>query len=276
MSSRDFAANFDQFEMCSISPESLGVCQADDCAGRWCVTSWHGELKQIVEVYLSIWWTWWNVSMARLVLTQWLEIFEAFVDQYYATVIKNKIHKSCLSGEWIGGESSGGCRNFLETFIHNPQFSVRVWLWCKSAEQILHAKNAWLFLCAITLFQVTLVDVDEDDDDPLCTLIVSLIQVLKAKSMCMLVVCSVLYSLPYVLFYSLPYVLFCIPFHMFCFVFPSTAQISERPTRAEARRCRNALNRWDVNQELLFPRLFTTLIQGMCILFLTEQSKKYS
>lgn len=133
--------------MCSISPESLGDCQADDCAGRWCVTSWHGELKQIVEVYLSIWWTWWNVSMATLVLTQWLEIFEAFVDQYYATVIKNKIHKSCLSGEWIGGESSGGCRNFLETFIHNPQFSVRVWLWCKSAEQILHAKNAWLWLC---------------------------------------------------------------------------------------------------------------------------------
>ena len=174
-------------------------------------------------------------------------------------MIKNKKDKLCLSGEWIGGESSGGCRNFLETFIHNPQFSVRVWLWCKSAEQILHAKNAWLFLCVITLFQVTLVDVDEDDDDPLCTLIVSLIQVLKAKSRCVLVVCSVLYS-----------------FHMFCFVFPSNAQISERPTRAEARRCRNALNRWDVNQELLFPRLFTTLIQGMCILFLTEQSKKYS
>ena len=50
---RDFAANFDQFEMCSISPESLGDCQADDCAGRWCVTSWHGELEQIVEVYLG-------------------------------------------------------------------------------------------------------------------------------------------------------------------------------------------------------------------------------
>ena len=174
-------------------------------------------------------------------------------------MIKNKIDKSCLSGEWIGGESSGGCRNFLETFIHNPQFSVRVWLSCKPSENLLHAKIAWLFLCAITLFQVTLVDVDEDDDDPLCTLIVSLIQVLKAKSRCMLVVCFVLYSHPYVLF--------CIPFHMFCFKFPSYAQISERPTRAEARRCRNALNRWDVNQQLLFLRLFTTLIQGMCILF---------
>jgi len=90
MSYRDFAANFDQFEMCSISPDSVGDCQTDECAGRWSVNSWHGE--------------------------------------------------------WIGGESSGGCRNFLETFIHNPQYIV------------------------------TLVDVDEDDDDPLCTLIVSLIQ----------------------------------------------------------------------------------------------------
>ena len=63
-------------------------------------------------------------------------------------------------------------------------------------KKIFDAKIAWLFLCAITLFQVTLVDVDEDDDDPLCTLIVSLIQVLKAKSRCMLVVGSVLYSLP--------------------------------------------------------------------------------
>ena len=174
-------------------------------------------------------------------------------------MIKNKIDKLCLSGEWIGGESSGGCRNFLETFIHNPQFSVRVWLLWKPSENLLHAKIVCLFLCAITLFQVTLVDVDEDDDDPLCTLIVSLIQVLRAKSRWTLVLCSVLYSLS-----------------MFCFVFPCNAQISERPTRAEARRCRNALNRWDVNQQLLFPRLFTTLIQGMCILFLTEQSKKYN
>lgn len=90
MSYRDFAANFDQFEMCSISPESLGDCQTEECAGRWCVNAWHGE--------------------------------------------------------WVGGESLGGCRNFLESFIHNPQYIV------------------------------TLVDVDEDDDDPLCTLIVSLIQ----------------------------------------------------------------------------------------------------
>ena len=78
-------------------------------------------------------------------------------------------------------------------------------------------------------------------------------------------ICSVLYSHPYVLF--------CIPFHMFCFKFPSNAQISERPPRAEARRCRNALNRWGVNQELLFLHLFTTLIQGICILFLMKTEK---
>ena len=173
-------------------------------------------------------------------------------------MIKNKIDKSCLSGEWIGGETSGGCRSFLETFIHNPQFSVRVWLWCKSAEQILHAKNAWLFLCVITLFQVTLVDIDEDDDDPLCTLIVSLIQVLRAKSRWTLVLCSVLYSLS-----------------MFCFVFPCNAQISERPTRAEARRCRNALNWWDVNQELLFLCLFTTVRDVYFVFDQNRCGKKY-
>ena len=57
---------------------------------------------------------------------------------------------------------------------------------------------------------------------------------------------------------------------MFCFLFPSDSHISERPTWAETRRCRNALNRWDVNQELIFLLLFTTLIQGMCILFLIK------
>ena len=42
--------------------------------------------------------------------------------------------------------SAGGCRNFKETFTKNPQF------------------------------RVTLVDVDEEDDDDLCTMVVSLMQ----------------------------------------------------------------------------------------------------
>merc|ERR1719167_1464782 len=49
-------------------------------------------------------------------------------------------------GEWVAGKSAGGCRNFLETFVTNPQFPI------------------------------TLVDPDDDDEDDLCTLIVSLMQ----------------------------------------------------------------------------------------------------
>ena len=40
--SRDFTTNFDQFEMCSISPDSLGDRQENE-NGRWCVKSWHGK-----------------------------------------------------------------------------------------------------------------------------------------------------------------------------------------------------------------------------------------
>merc|ERR1712080_522230 len=53
---------------------------------------------------------------------------------------------STLHGAWVEGERAGGCRNFLETFATNPQY------------------------------RVTLVDVDEEDDDDLCTLIISLTQ----------------------------------------------------------------------------------------------------
>jgi len=66
-------------------------------------------------------------------------------------------------GSWVGGETSGGCRNFLETFIHNPQFLVS---WDDLIKPVGHGP------------QVTLEDVDEDDEEPLCTLIVSLMQVL--------------------------------------------------------------------------------------------------
>jgi len=94
MSYRDFVSNFDQLEMCNLSPDdpALSGEGEETCSlgPGWCVASWHGS--------------------------------------------------------WVGGETSGGCRNFLETFIHNPQFLV------------------------------TLEDVDEEDDEPLCTLIVSLMQ----------------------------------------------------------------------------------------------------
>ena len=51
-----------------------------------------------------------------------------------------------ILGSWEPGVSAGGCRNYLETFASNPQY------------------------------RITVVDPDEDDDEELCTVIVSLMQ----------------------------------------------------------------------------------------------------
>ncbi|XP_031627409.1 calpain-A [Contarinia nasturtii] len=53
---------------------------------------------------------------------------------------------SVFEGEWIQGATAGGCRNYLETFWQNPQYTV------------------------------TLEKPDENDDDGMCTLIVALMQ----------------------------------------------------------------------------------------------------
>ncbi|KAI5636217.1 calpain family cysteine protease domain-containing protein [Phthorimaea operculella] len=57
-----------------------------------------------------------------------------------------KWEMSVFEGEWVRGVTAGGCRNYLETFWRNPQY------------------------------QVTLSDVDEDDDENKCTIIVALMQ----------------------------------------------------------------------------------------------------
>lgn len=59
---------------------------------------------------------------------------------------KKKWEMSVFEGEWAQGATAGGCRNYLETFWHNPQYVV------------------------------TLEDPDENDDDGLCTIIVALMQ----------------------------------------------------------------------------------------------------
>ncbi len=55
-------------------------------------------------------------------------------------------NENVIAGSWIAGQSAGGCRNYLDTFAMNPQY------------------------------RVTITDPDEDDDDNLCTAIVSLMQ----------------------------------------------------------------------------------------------------
>lgn len=54
-------------------------------------------------------------------------------------------HEASSSGSWIDGSTAGGCRNFINTFAMNPQYKI------------------------------TLTDSDEDDDE-LCTFVVSLLQ----------------------------------------------------------------------------------------------------
>jgi len=54
-------------------------------------------------------------------------------------------HEQHINSSWIAGETAGGCRNFIETFASNPQFLIK------------------------------LVDSDNDDDE-MCTCVVSLMQ----------------------------------------------------------------------------------------------------
>ncbi|KAF9793842.1 hypothetical protein SFRURICE_007373 [Spodoptera frugiperda] len=57
-----------------------------------------------------------------------------------------KWEMSVFEGEWVRGVTAGGCRNYLETFWKNPQYTV------------------------------TLQDVDEGDEENKCTIIVALMQ----------------------------------------------------------------------------------------------------
>ncbi|KAH8270906.1 hypothetical protein KR018_011929 [Drosophila ironensis] len=59
---------------------------------------------------------------------------------------KRKWEMSMYEGEWTPGVTAGGCRNFLDTFWHNPQYII------------------------------TLVDPDEEDEEGQCTVIVALMQ----------------------------------------------------------------------------------------------------
>ncbi|XP_059608761.1 calpain-B isoform X6 [Phlebotomus argentipes] len=59
---------------------------------------------------------------------------------------KKKWEMSVFEGEWTPGVTAGGCRNYLESFWHNPQYVI------------------------------SLEDPDEDDDEGKCTVIIALMQ----------------------------------------------------------------------------------------------------
>ncbi|XP_071050221.1 calpain-A-like isoform X2 [Onthophagus taurus] len=84
---------------------------------------------------------------------------------------KKRWEVSFFEGEWVRGVTAGGCRNYLETFWHNPQY------------------------------RVTLTEVDDDDEEGKCTLIVALMQKNRRSQRNMgidvLTVGFAIYHLPY-------------------------------------------------------------------------------
>ncbi|XP_076262773.1 calpain-A-like isoform X1 [Rhynchophorus ferrugineus] len=84
---------------------------------------------------------------------------------------KKKWEMSVFEGEWVRGTTAGGCRNFLESFWRNPQY------------------------------RITLTEVDDDDEDGNCTLIVALMQKnrrqIRNTGADLLTVGFAIYHLPY-------------------------------------------------------------------------------
>lgn len=71
---------------------------------------------------------------------------DSLEDEPLTKLSSRKWEMSMFEGSWVRGCTAGGCRNFEDTFHMNPQY------------------------------RVVLQDVDEDDDDNLCTMIVALMQ----------------------------------------------------------------------------------------------------
>ncbi|XP_048525407.1 calpain-A isoform X4 [Dendroctonus ponderosae] len=84
---------------------------------------------------------------------------------------KKKWEMSVYEGEWVRGVTAGGCRNFIDTFWNNPQY------------------------------RITLTEVDEDDDEGNCTLIVALMQKnrrqIRSTGGDLLTIGFAIYHLPY-------------------------------------------------------------------------------
>ncbi|XP_064089710.1 calpain-B-like isoform X11 [Macrobrachium nipponense] len=71
---------------------------------------------------------------------------DSIEDEDITSSVHHKWEMSVFEGAWIRGSTAGGCRNFLDSFWHNPQY------------------------------RITLTEVDDDDDDNKCTVIVALMQ----------------------------------------------------------------------------------------------------
>ncbi|KAK4872397.1 hypothetical protein RN001_014426 [Aquatica leii] len=71
---------------------------------------------------------------------------DSLTEEEIAQGNKKQWEMSVFEGEWVRGVTAGGCRNYLDSFWHNPQY------------------------------RITLTDIDEDDDESKCTVIIALMQ----------------------------------------------------------------------------------------------------
>ncbi|KAF5298518.1 hypothetical protein FQR65_LT00060 [Abscondita terminalis] len=71
---------------------------------------------------------------------------DSLTEEEIAQGNKKQWEMSVFEGEWVRGVTSGGCRNYLETFWHNPQY------------------------------RITLNESDDDDEEGKCTVIIALMQ----------------------------------------------------------------------------------------------------
>uniref|UniRef100_A0A8D8V3P1 Calpain-A n=1 Tax=Cacopsylla melanoneura TaxID=428564 RepID=A0A8D8V3P1_9HEMI len=71
---------------------------------------------------------------------------DSLIEESLSSERGKKWEMSVYEGEWVRGVTAGGCRNYLETFWCNPQFKI------------------------------TLTEVDENDEDGKCTVIIALMQ----------------------------------------------------------------------------------------------------
>lgn len=78
---------------------------------------------------------------------------------------KKKWEMSVFEGEWVRGVTAGGCRNFLGKISCNNTVLI-IQILC------LFTETFW----SNPQYRITLTDVDEDDDENKCTVIIALMQ----------------------------------------------------------------------------------------------------
>ncbi|XP_047468423.1 calpain-A-like isoform X2 [Penaeus chinensis] len=92
-------------------------------------------------------WMSWKDFLANFTMLEMTNLNpDSLEDEDMTGSVRHKWEMSVFEGAWIRGSTAGGCRNFLNTFWHNPQY------------------------------RITLTEVDDDDDDNKCTVIVALMQ----------------------------------------------------------------------------------------------------